>query len=103
MRSKFTVDIHNDFIFIKDLDGERSVTNDIELVVDHVAEIAREMLGAPLLCFRLLYMDTEKKVDGIRTCDNRFHSWYHLGCKDFQEGSLNSKGMVIDQTGRLIS
>lgn len=103
-KSDYEVEVFEQFICIRDLNmGGMSVTNNIESVVKEIAVKVYKELGQPLRCFKLLYMDSEKTVDGIRTCDNRFHSFYGLGMKTFREASLNALGMVIDEKGNLLS
>jgi hypothetical protein len=102
-QSDYEFAVSDDFILIRDMNlGNMSVTNNIETVVREVAAIVHKVEGKPLRCFRLLYMDSERMVDGILTTDNRFDSFYHLGCKDFNEAKSKARGMIVDNRGKLL-
>ena len=96
--------IEGDIIFIKDLDkGGPSVTNQIEDVVKTIAISIHNQLGIPLRNFRLVYMDSSGRIDGIRTSNNRFAGFYSIGAQTLNDAIPLIKKMEIDKDGNLLS
>lgn len=81
-KADFEYDINNDVITIEDLDlGNMSVTNDIENVITEIVQLEGII---SLDGFLIMYMDSSKKIDGIKTKDNKFVGWIPLQVDDFK-------------------
>jgi hypothetical protein len=75
------------FVFITDYDKGMSVTNNIENVL---AETQKD-LGQPIGEFYVIYKDTDGRIDGIQTKENKFHGFYSIGSKTFEEAKSKVK------------
>jgi hypothetical protein len=96
--------VAEDIILIKDLDkGGPSVTNHVEDVVKTIAISIHDRLGIPLRNFRLVYMDSSGRIDGIRTSNNRFAGFYSIGAQTLTDAIPMVKRMEIDADGNLLS
>jgi hypothetical protein len=73
-RAWFSWLLDGEFIAIIDEHGPRSVTNDVEGVLELVAIVANADLDA----HRIVYRDSDGFWDGIITHGNRFHAFMLL-------------------------
>ena len=77
-RSNYTYKIGSNYLFITDLNiGGKSVTNDIENVLD---DISKE-LNISLDNFKILYMESDGVVDGILTSNGEFKDFKNYSCR----------------------
>jgi hypothetical protein len=83
-RSKYNYIIDGNFIFITDLNGAMSVTNDIENVL---SEISKD-LNTSMDNFKIVYQDSYGDIDGIKTINGSFKGFYFIGAKTFYEAKL---------------
>jgi hypothetical protein len=86
-KSSYMVKLDAQFIFITDYDKGMSVTNNIENIL---GEIQKD-LGHPIGEFYVVYRDTMGSIDGVQTKDNKFHDFYTIGAKTFEEAKSKVK------------
>ena len=86
-KSSYTAKQEGPFIFITDHDRGMSVTNNVENVLAEVEEEA----GYPIGEFKVIYKDTMGQIDGIQTKENKFHDFYRIGAKTFEEAKAKAK------------
>jgi len=86
-KSSYMVKQEGPFVFITDYDKGMSVTNNIENVL---AEIESD-LGHPIGEFKVIYKDTMGQIDGVQTKEGKFHEFYHIGTKTFEEAKSKAK------------
>ena len=66
--SDFTYELERNILLIYDQDmGNRSVTNDIENVLDTISKIEE----IDIRVFKIAYQDSTKRFDGVRLNNNR--------------------------------
>lgn len=73
MRSQFIVQEEDGVLVVTDLGGDRSVTNDAEAVVKHLA--SRYDLGQK----RIVYRDSEGRWDGLAVQNGEFAGFVMIG------------------------
>lgn len=86
-KSNYTYTIDGNVIFIEDLDGAMSVTNNVENVLQ---EISKEM-ESPISNFKVIYRDTDGNIDGISTEDGKFKDFYPIGERSYYAAKLKIK------------
>jgi hypothetical protein len=91
-KSSYTTKQDGPFVFITDHNKGTSVTNNIEKVLVEV----QEDLGHPIGEFYIVYQDTMGRIDGVQTKDNKFHDFYAIGAKTFDEAKSKVKENLQD-------
>lgn len=80
-KADYKYEINGNIIFIEDLDlGNKSVTNDIENILEDVAEEHNLELNN----FHVIYRDCTGDIDGVLIRNNEFSSFYSIGEKDYE-------------------
>lgn len=82
-RADYTYTVEDNIIAIIDLDlGNKSVTNDIDYVLDNIRAELGDLAG-----FSVIYRDSMGRWDGVRLLNNTVY-FYGLGETD-QQGAMN--------------
>jgi len=85
VRSNYTFSIIGNILFIEDLNGAVSVTNDIENVLEFIQQ---NQLSPPIDSYDVIYRDSDGIIDGILTRDGEFKDFYLIGERDLEKAKL---------------
>ena len=87
-RSDYKYQLDHNILFIEDLNfGNKSVTNDIENILEDISE----ELDTSMDNYRIMYKDSQGVIDGIYTKDGKFYDFYHIGETDYYAAKLKIK------------
>lgn len=83
-RSKYSYQIDSGYLFITDLNGDKSVTNDIEEVLAELTDTLKTSMDN----YKILYSDSIGVVDGVKTENGLFKDFVILNAHNFYHGKL---------------
>ncbi len=85
MRSNYTYFIDGNILFIEDIGLRKSVTNDIENVLE---DLTKE-LNTSMFNFRVIYRDSYGRIDqALVNKDGKFRGFYYIGEASYHAAKL---------------
>lgn len=91
MKSNFTYKIEGNILFIEDLNlGGKSVTNDIENVIESIGNELRPT-DISINDLKVMYRDSDGTIDGIKTKSGSFEGFYFIGETEYEKAKLKVK------------